>query len=308
MRYKDVIDAIGNTPLVEMPRLSPKPGVRLYAKLEGNNPAGSIKDRIAKYMILRAESTGELTPGKTILEGTSGNTGIALAMIGRRRGYKVKAVMPENVSVERRQLLQLFGADIVLTDAARGTNGAIEVANEMGRDPQYYVPFQFGNPANPQAHYETTAPEIIADLPEIDVFVAGLGTGGTITGTGHRLKEHNPQIKVIAAEPNAGDQIQGLRSLEEGFTPPVLDPDVIDRKFLVSGHDAILGTRLLTEREGLFAGISSGAALYAALRVAKEMERGNIVVILADGGWKYLSVSPWTCDPGMIEREGVQWW
>ncbi|MBI4316885.1 MAG: cysteine synthase family protein [Chloroflexi bacterium] len=310
MKCNDIIDAIGRTPLVEIPRMSPKPEVRIFAKLEGHNPTGSVKDRIAKYMIERAEHSGELTHDKTILEPTSGNTGIALAMIGRRKGYKVKVVMPENVSPERQQLLELYGAEVVFSAGDKGTNGAIEVAWEIARDKQYYMPYQYGNPANPQAHYETTGREIIEDLPDVDVFIAGLGTGGTLMGTGRRLKEHNPRVKIIAAEPNAGDLVQGLRSLEEGFIPPILDVSLLDAKIICSSRDAFEVTRELTRREGIFAGISSGAAVRCAMRVAKRMQKGNIVVLLADGGWKYLSSGLWTTETGDLDEsiESKIWW
>jgi len=295
MVAKDILDAIGNTPLVEIPRMSPKPSVRIFAKLEGNNPTGSLKDRIAKAMIEEGERKGELTPGKTILEPTSGNTGIALAMMGRRKGYKVKVVVPENVTVERRQLLELFGAEIVYSDGSKGTNGAIELAKKLvSEEPErYYMPYQYGNPANPRAHYETTGAEIIRDLPEVDVFIAGLGTGGTLMGVGRRLKEHNPRVKVIAVEPHPGELVQGLRSLEEGFIPPILDMSLLDGKIIVDSRCAFAATKDLTKKEGIFAGISSGAVIHCAIRVAHRMERGNIVCLLADGGWKYLSLGIW---------------
>lgn len=294
MKANDILEAIGNTPLVEIPRMSPKKEVRIFAKLEGNNPTGSLKDRIAKYMIEEAEKTGELTPDKIILEPTSGNTGIALAMIGRRKGYKVKAVVPENVTVERRQLLELYGAEIIYSDGTKGTNGAIELAHKLAaEDPQYYMPYQYGNPANPRAHYETTGEEIVRDLPEVDVFIAGLGTGGTLMGVGRRLKEHNPMVRIIAVEPHPGDLVQGLRSLDEGFIPPILDMSLLDGKIMVDSRCAFAATRDLTKKEGIFAGISSGAVIHCAVRVAHRMERGNIVVLLADGGWKYLSLGVW---------------
>jgi len=294
MKANDILEAIGNTPLVEIPRMSPKKEVRIFAKLEGNNPTGSLKDRIAKYMIEEAEEMGKLTPDKVILEPTSGNTGIALAMIGRRKGYKVKAVVPENVTVERRQLLELYGAEIIYSDGAKGTNGAIELAHKLAaEDPQYYMPYQYGNPANPRAHYETTGEEIVRDLPEVDVFIAGLGTGGTLMGVGRRLKEHNPKVRVIAVEPHPGDLVQGLRSLDEGFIPPILDMSFLDGKIMVDSRCAFAATRDLTKKEGIFAGISSGAVIHCAVRVAHRMERGNIVVLMADGGWKYLSLGVW---------------
>ena len=293
MIARDIVAAIGDTPLVELGALAPKPGVRLFAKLEGNNPTGSVKDRIAKTMIEDAERSGALTPDKIILEPTSGNTGIALAMIARRKGYRLTAVIPENVTVERRQLLELYGAELVFSDGARGTNGSIELAHTMARDPKYYMPYQYGNPANPRAHYETTGAEIVRDLPEVDVFIAGLGTGGTLMGVGRRLREHNPKVKVIAVEPHPGDLVQGLRSLEEGFIPPILDLSLLDGKIIVDSRCAFAATKDLMRREGIFAGPSGGAALHCALRVARRMERGNIVVLLADGGWKYVSLGIW---------------
>jgi len=293
MIARDIVAAIGDTPLVELGALAPKPGVRLFAKLEGNNPTGSVKDRIAKTMIEDAERSGALTPDKIILEPTSGNTGIALAMIARRKGYRLTAVIPENVTVERRQLLELYGAELAFSDGARGTNGSIDLAHTMARDPKYYMPYQYGNPANPRAHYETTGAEIVRDLPEVDVFIAGLGTGGTLMGVGRRLREHNPRVKVIAVEPHPGDLVQGLRSLEEGFIPPILDLSLLDGKIIVDSRCAFAATKDLMRREGIFAGPSGGAALHCALRVARRMERGNIVVLLADGGWKYVSLGIW---------------
>jgi cysteine synthase len=304
MKYASILESIGHTPIVELQRLTPKPTVHLFAKLEGNNPTGSVKDRIAKYMIEQAEASGELTPDRVILEPTSGNTGIGLAMIARVKGYRFVAVMPDNVTEERRKMLTLFGADIVFSDGARGSNGAVALAREMAaRNSRYYMPYQYGNEANPRAHYETTAVEIIEDLPGIDVFVAGLGTGGTLTGCARRLKEHNPAIRVIAAEPLQGEGVQGLRSLEDGFIPPVLDLKLLDGKILVRAADSIRTLRDLKDREGIFAGPSCGAALYAALRVARELDQGNILVLLADGGWKYLSEDLWTRDLGALEED-----
>ncbi|MDO8673257.1 MAG: cysteine synthase family protein [Dehalococcoidia bacterium] len=311
MRAKDIIDAIGNTPLVEMPCLTPKPEVHIFAKLEGHNPTGSVKDRIAKYMIEGAEASGELTPGRVILESTSGNTGIALAMIGRRKGYEVTVVMPENVSVERRQLLELYGAKVILSDGTKGSNGAIEVAREMAaKDRRYYAPYQYGNPANPLAHYETTGAEIVRDLPEVDVFIAGMGTGGTLMGVGKRLKEHNPRVKIIAVEPHPGELVQGLRSLADGFIPEIIDLSLLDGKMVVDSKDAFAMTKQLTLQEGIFAGISAGAAVHCALRTARRMAKGNIVVLLADGGWKYLSTGLWTHEyEEMKEQIGSKiWW
>jgi cysteine synthase len=310
MRTNDILEAIGNTPLVGIQRLSPKPGVRLWAKLEGQNPTGSLKDRIALAMIEAAEAEGKLHPGSVILEPTSGNTGISLAMVASRKGYRLTAVIPENASEERIRLLELFGTEIVFTPAEKGTNGAIEIAQAMARDEKYYMPFQYGNPANPRAHYQGTGGEIIRDLPELTHFVAGLGTGGTLTGVGRRLKEHNPDVKVIAAEPELGDLVYGLRSLDEGFIPPVLDESVLDRKFLVSSSDALRSTRELTKQEGIFAGISSGAVIHVARRVASELDEADVVCLLADGGWKYLSTKAWSPDLAEAEKEVEEtlWW
>ena len=289
--------AIGNTPLVELPSFSPRTGVRLWAKLEGNNPSGSVKDRIALAMLDRAEARGELLRGtqRVIIEPTSGNTGIALAMLACRRGYRFLAVLPENVSVERRQLLELYGAGLEFSPAELGSNGAIARARQLvdAHPDRFFMPYQYGNEANPGAHYATTAPEILRELPSITHFVAGLGTGGTLTGTGRRLKEENPHVQVIAAEPHPGEGVQGLRSLDEGFIPPVLDPSVLDRKILVTSDGSLVMTRQLASQEGVFAGISSGAVLHAALRVARHLEHADIVCLFADGGWKYLSLGVW---------------
>jgi len=310
MPYRDIVDAIGHTPLVELTRFPLKKGVRLFAKLEGNNPTGSVKDRIARYMLEEAEQQGKLAPGGTILEATSGNTGISLAFLARRKGYKLTVVLPENVSQERIELLRLYGTEIIFSPADKGTNGAIAIAEEMARDPRYFMPYQFGNPANPRAHYETTAKEILDELPQVDVFVAGLGTGGTLMGVGRRLKEHNPRARVIAVAPNPGDSIEGLRSLEEGFVPPILDISLLDRRTIVDSRESIRATRELTEREGIFAGISSGAVISCALKVGQQLEKGNIVALLADGGWKYLSTQLWTRPLEEIEpRVQTQpWW
>lgn len=310
MKYKNILEAIGNTPLVELTRIRPNPRVRIFAKLEGANPSGSVKDRIAKYMIEDAERRGLLKPGQTILEPTSGNTGIALAMVGRVKGYPVRVVLPESVSIERRQLLELFGAEVVLSPGEKGSNGAIEVAWQLAKNGDVYMPYQYGNQANPQAHYETTAPEIIADLPEVDVFVGGLGTGGTLMGVARRLREHNPNVKIVAVEPQQGDLVQGLRSLEEGFIPPILDLDALDQKIIVDSGEALRGERLLALSEGIFAGISSGAVIYGALRAAQRMEEGTVVALLADGGWKYLSTGLWTRDVAAFEEDMADklWW
>ncbi len=311
MRANDILDAIGDTPLVGIQRLSPNPSVKLWAKLEGQNPTGSLKDRIARAMIEDAEASGALTPGKVILEPTSGNTGIALAMVAARKGYRLTIVIPENASDERIRLLELFGAELVFTPADKGTNGAIDVARRMTQaGDKYFMPFQYGNPANPRAHYEGTGREILRDLPEVTHFVAGLGTGGTLTGVGRRLKEHDPAIRVIAAEPELGELVYGLRSLDEGFIPPVLDESVIDRKFLVSSADALRATRELTEKEGIFAGISSGAVLHVARRIAADLAEGHIACLLPDGGWKYLSTQAWSPDLDLAEKavEETLWW
>lgn len=295
MRYGSILETIGNTPLVELKSFSPRAGVEIYAKLEGMNPSGSIKDRVALEMIQEAEADGTLQPGSILLEPTSGNTGIALAMISRVKGYQFVAVMPDNVTRERRQILELYGAQIIFSDGSQGSNGAVKLAKELvAQDPRYVMLYQYGNAANPRAHYKGTAAEIITDLPDLDVFVAGLGTGGTLTGNARRLKAYNPAIKIVAAEPLQGDGVQGLRSLEDGFVPPVLDQSVLDAKILVSSLDSIRRTRQLKDQEGIFAGPSCGASLHAALRVAASLEHGKIVVILADGGWKYLSEDLWT--------------
>lgn len=302
MRYGNILETIGNTPLVELKSFSPREGVQLFAKLEGANPTGSIKDRIALKMIEDAEASGKLKPGSVLLEPTSGNTGIALAMICRVKGYQFVAVMPDNVTNERRQMLELYGAKIVLSDGSQGSNGAVRMAQKLAQEnEQYTMLYQYGNTANPGAHYATTAAEIIRDLPDLDVFVAGLGTGGTLTGNARRLKEYNPAIKVVAAEPLQGDGVQGLRSLEDGFIPPVLDSSLLDAKILVPSREAIRRTRQLKDQEGIFAGPSCGAALHAALRVASSLDTGKIVVILADGGWKYLSEDLWTLELDELE-------
>ena len=309
-RYDDILAAIGNTPLVGMPRMSPKPGVRLWAKLEGNNPTGSTKDRIALKMVEMAEASGELTPDKTILEPTSGNTGIALAMVAARKGYRLTVVIPDNASEERIGLLRLFGAEIVFSDGEKGTNGSIEVARALAADDKYYMPFQYGNPANPMAHQEGTAQEIIRDLPEVTHFIAGMGTGGTLTGNGRGLHAHNPDIKVIAAEPELGDLVYGLRSLDAGFIPPIFDPEQVSRKFLVDSSNSLRTNRELTSKEGIFAGISSGAVVYVAQRIASEIDDGDIVCLLPDGGWKYLSTEAWASDLETAEKGVAEslWW
>jgi [CysO sulfur-carrier protein]-thiocarboxylate-dependent cysteine synthase len=294
VRYGSLLELIGNTPLVELRRLSPNPAVRIWVKLEGHNPTGSVKDRVALRMVEDAEASGALQPGKIILEPTSGNTGIGLALVGRLKGYRVTVVMPTNVSPERRQLLELYGAEVVDSPGERGSNGAIEVARELADDPRYFMPYQYGNPANPGAHYDGTGAEIVRDLPTVSAFVAGLGTGGTLTGVGRRLKEHNPAVRVVAVEPEQGDLVQGLRSLADGFIPPVFDPAVLDGKLLVSSIDSIRGVQALLREEGIFAGVSSGAVLYGCQRLAAELAAGDVVGLLPDGGWKYLSTGVWT--------------
>jgi len=310
MIFSSILETIGHTPLVELKNLTPKPGVRILAKLEGQNPSGSVKDRIALAMIEEGERRGDLTPGKTILEPSSGNTGIALALVGRVKGYPVKIVMPDNVSAERLQLLTLYGAETVLSDGRRGSNGAIDVAMELVKDGDYYMPYQYGNEMNPRAHYATTGAEIVDDVPEIDAFVAGLGTGGTLMGVGRRLKEHDPRIKVVAVEPEPGDLVQGLRNLADGFIPPILDLDLLDGKIVCASGDALAGQRRLALTEGIFGGISAGAVVYGALRLAQSLERGTIVALLADGVWKYLSTGLWTKDSTAFEQEMADklWW
>jgi cysteine synthase B len=311
-RHESILEAIGHTPLVAIPRMSPNPRVRLYAKLEMYNPTGSVKDRAAKYLVEDLERRGLLHPDSIILEPTSGNTGIALAMIGRRKGYRVALVMPDNVTMERRQVAALFGAEIIDSPGSLGSNGAIALAKSLcERDPRFVMPYQYGNPANPLAHYETTGPEILADCPEIDVFVAGLGTSGTLMGTGRYLKERKPGVRIVAAEPLPGENVQGLRSLEEGFVPEILDPDVLDAKYLVSNRDAVAALRDLVFKEGVFAGPSCGAVLVAAAREASRMEGGTIVALLPDGGWKYLSAGTFERDLDEMEADlegGVSWW
>ena len=299
MYFKDNVDAIGHTPLVEMAQMSPNKKVRILAKLEGQSigGSGSIKDRVAKYMIERAEQSGELTRDRTIIEATSGNTGIALAWLGRKKGYKVTIVMPDSMSVERRQLLRIFGAKLILTKGALEMSGAIDTAQELAaQDKKYYMPDQFSNPANPLAHYETTGAEIIADFPydRIDILIAGIGTGGTIAGISRRLKEKYSNIKVIGVEPPPGDSIQGLRCINSGQTPPILDLSLITERATVTSQQAVTATRQLLDREGIFAGLSSGAVVHQAVKVASEMDEGSMVVVLPDGGWKYLSLDFWT--------------
>jgi cysteine synthase len=298
--HSSVLDLIGDTPIVDISALSPNSDVRILAKLEGQNPGGSIKDRIAWKMVQEAEADGTLTAGRTIIEPSSGNTGIALAMIARTRDYPIKVVMPENVSIERRQALEVWGAEIILTPGEEGSNGAVRRAEELADEhPEWVFLYQYANEANPRAHYETTGPEIWRDVPDVTHFVAGLGTTGTLMGVGRFLKEQNPEVRVVAIEPPLGERVEGLRNLDEGYIPPVYDkwggPDLLDRKRIVRPRESIEWTRRLTE-VGIFSGISGGAALAGAAKVASEIEAGTIVVILADGGWKYLSTGAWTGD------------
>ena len=312
LTYKGILATIGNTPIVELQNLSPKPEVRIFAKLEGQNPTGSVKDRIGLKMIERAEADGEISPNRTILEPTSGNTGISLAMIGRLKGYKVTVVMPENVSEERTQLLSAYGAEIIYSDGSQGTNGSIVVAQDLlEKQPHdYLMMYQYGNSGNPDAHYEGTGQEIVETLPEVDMFVAGLGTGGTLMGVARRLKEHNRDIKIVAVAPEPDDFISGLRRLEDGFIPPILDINLLDSRRMVGSFHAFRTAKELLAQEGIFAGVSSGSVVYGALRQAERMEHGNIVCLLADGGWKYLSTSLWTKDYDQLEKEaqGKIWW
>jgi cysteine synthase B len=310
-RYGDVVQSIGNTPLVELKRLSPKQGVRIWAKLESRNPTGSVKDRVARALIEDAEEKGAIAPGQTILEPTSGNTGISLAMICSRKGYPLKVVMPENVTPERTQLLKMFGAEVVYSEGSKGSNGAVEKAVEMaGSDSAYYMPYQYGNVANPNAHYNGTALEILEELDEVSAFVAGLGTGGTLMGNGRRLKEtFGDAVKIVAAEPMQGEPVQGLRSLDDGFIPPIIDLSVLDRKIFVTNRDAIVWTRKLLEQEGIFAGVSSGAIARVAVRIAGELDEGNVVFVVADDGWKYLSSGIYTRPLEEIENlDSTVWW
>ena len=304
-----LLDLIGNTPLVELRRVSPKPGVRLYAKLEGQNPTGSIKDRVAKAMLEAAEAAGELEPGRELLEPTSGNTGISLALLAKLKGYPLTCVMPENATQERRRLLRLYGATIVDSPGDQGSNGAVRLALELAeRDARYFMPFQYANPANPRAHYEGTGAEIAAALDRVDVLVAGLGTGGTLMGAGERLRESFPDVVVAAAEPLPGDPVMGLRSLDEGYVPPILDVSKLDRKLLVSNEDSVAGVRALLAQEGIFAGISGGAVVHVARRLAGELDEGVVVCVLADGGWKYLSADFWSAEDVAESMENSLWW
>jgi cysteine synthase len=314
MRFDSLVDSVGGTPLVGLPRLSPSPDVRLWAKLEDMNPTGSIKDRAALKMVEVAEKDGTLRPGCTILEPTSGNTGISLAMAARLRGYRLVCVMPENTSTERKQLLKMWGSEIVSSPAAGGSNEAVRVAKELAKEhPDWVMLYQYGNPANALAHYEGTAPEILADLPTVTHFVAGLGTTGTLMGAGRFFREHQPEVKIVAAEPRYGELVYGLRNLDEGFVPELYDEQLIDSRFSVGPRDAVRRVRELLELEGIFAGISTGAILHAALAQAaksvKAGDRADIAFVVADGGWKYLSTGAYegTIDDAEERLEGQLW-
>jgi cysteine synthase len=301
-----LLDLIGRTPLVE---LRPVGNVRIYAKLEGQNPSGSIKDRIAKAMIEAAEASGELEPGRELLEPTSGNTGISLALVAKLKGYPLTCVMPENATEERKRLLRLFGAQVVFSPSAEGSNGAVRAALELAeREPKYFMPFQYANEANPRAHYEGTGAEIAAALDRVDVVAAGLGTGGTLMGVGERLRESFPDIVVAAAEPLPGDPVMGLRSLDDGYVPPILDVSKLDRKLLVSNEESVREVRRLLDEEGLFAGVSAGAVAHVARKLAGELDGGVVVAVLADGGWKYLSADFWDADDVEQAMERNVWW
>lgn len=307
MKHQSILGCIGDTPLVGIHALSPNPRVEIYAKLEGQNPGGSSKDRIALKMVELAERDGRLSPGDTILEPSSGNTGIGLALVAKLRGYRLRVVMPDNTSIERRQLLEIFGAEVVLSPGEEGSNGGIRLAEKLAADdPSLRMLFQYGNPANPLAHYEGTGPEIWRDCPEVDVFVAGLGTSGTLMGVGRYLKEQNPDVQVVAVEPPAGELVQGLRSLDDGFVPPIFEPGVLDRKFIVRPRESIEWVRRLLEGAGVFAGISSGAAVAGAVKTAATMESGTIVTLLPDGGWKYLSSGAWTDDLDVVAERATR--
>jgi len=304
-----LLELVGSTPLVELPRLSPKPGVKLYAKLEGQNPSGSIKDRVARSMIEAAEASGELEPGRHLLEPTSGNTGIALALIAKLKGYPLTCVLPENATEERVRLLRLYGAELVRSPGDEGSNGAVRVALELAeREPRYFMPFQYANEANPRAHYEGTGAEIAEALDRVDVLVAGLGTGGTLMGTGERLRESFPDVVVAAAEPLPGDPVMGLRSLEDGYVPPILDVAKLDRKVLVSNAESVAALRVLLGREGVFGGVSAGAVVHVGRMLAEELEAGVVVCVLADAGWKYLSADFWNARDVDESMEKTVWW
>ena len=311
----NIITSIGNTPLIDVSQLSPDPKIQIFGKLESANPTGSVKDRVAKYLILNAEKEGKISEGSTILEPTSGNTGIGLAMLGSTRGYKIKVVMPADVPPERIDILKAFGAEVIFSDAGKGTNESINLAKQISNDnPNYYMPYQYGNEANPKAHYETTGPEIIKDLPDTDVFVAGLGTGGTLMGAGKFLKEYNSNIKIIATAPHPDEKVQGLRAIEHGFIPPIIDLEKLDGRVLIEGEEAFYWTRKLLVEMGIFVGVSSGATFATARKMAQKMSKegktGKIVTIFCDGGWKYLSTGIYSENfkYDQKEIEGKTWW
>jgi cysteine synthase B len=311
MLHKDLLASVGRTPLIELCGCSPRPEIRLFAKMEGQNPTGSVKDRIAHHMVLAAEREGPLTPGDTMVVASTGNTGISLAMFGRLRGYGVRVVMPENIVPEIPQTLAAYGAGVEWVSADQGVRRALQVARELARTRGWALLDQFADPANTQAHYETTGPEILADLPQVDVFVAGVGTGGTVMGVGRRLKEANPHARAIAVEPHPGAQLQGLKSLADGFVPPILDLDLLDGKILVRSHHAFRAAAELMRREGIFAGVSSGAVLHAALKYSHRLHRANIVLLFADSGWKYLPTGLWAAPPEPDAHEALDdtiWW
>tara|TARA_Y100001970_G_scaffold93702_2_gene118141 strand:+ start:12299 stop:13258 length:960 start_codon:yes stop_codon:yes gene_type:complete len=311
----NIITSIGNTPLIDVSQLSPDPKIQIFGKLESLNPTGSVKDRVAKSLILDAEKKGKISQGSTILEPTSGNTGIGLAMLGSTRGYKIKVVMPADVPSERIDILKAFGAEVIFSDAGKGTNESINLAKQISNDnPNYFMPYQYGNEANPKAHYETTGPEIIKDLPDTDVFVAGLGTGGTLMGAGKFLKEYNSNIKIIATAPHPDEKVQGLRAIEHGFIPPIIDLEKLDGRVLIEGEEAFYWTRKLLVDMGIFVGVSSGATFATARKIAQKMSKegksGKIVTIFCDGGWKYLSTGIYSesFKYDQNEIEGKTWW
>jgi cysteine synthase B len=305
----NLLSLVGNTPLVELRRISPRPDVKIFAKLEGQNPSGSIKDRVAKAMIEAAESAGELEPGRRLLEPTSGNTGISLALVAKLKGYPLTCVMPENATEERKRLLRLYGADIISSPADEGSNGAVRIALELAEsDPGWFMPFQYGNAANPRAHYEGTGAEFAEALDRVDVLVAGLGTGGTLMGTGERLRETFPDVIVAAAEPLPGDPVMGLRSLADGYVPPILDVTKLDRKVLVSNAESVAALRALLDREGIFGGVSAGAVIHVARKLAETLDEGVVVCVLADAGWKYLSADFWDATDVEESMEKTVWW
>jgi len=311
----NIINSIGNTPLIDVSQLSPDPKIQIFGKLESSNPTGSVKDRVAKSLILNAEKEGKISQGSTILEPTSGNTGIGLAMLGSTRGYKIKVVMPADVPPERIDILKAFGAEVIFSDAGKGTNESINLAKQISNDnPNYYMPYQYGNEANPKAHYQTTGPEVIKDLPDTDVFVAGLGTGGTLMGAGKFLKEYNSKIKIIATAPHPDEKVQGLRAIEHGFIPPIIDLEKLDGRVLIEGEEAFYWTRKLLVDMGIFVGVSSGATFATARKIAQKMSKegksGKIVTIFCDSGWKYLSTGIYSENfkYDQKEVEGKTWW